>query len=75
LVNGSFQNVLYIFDAESVKFKDWLAILETNIMSDSVIVLANVLKIAFYSTNLTYYFQSITPSGSVHWSTLQYIDL
>ena len=46
-------------------------ILEANIMSDSIVVLAYMLKIANYSTDLTYdldhIFTLIIPNGFFNW--------
>ena len=47
----SFKNILWVL---SMILEYWFTVFVTNIMSHSIVVLANMLKIAYYSTDLTH---------------------
>jgi len=48
------QQLVNIFRILPMIRKKWFTILITNIMPNSIVVLTNMLKIAYYSTDLTY---------------------
>jgi len=65
------QEPMYVIRFLPMIFEDWFTILIACVMSYSIVVLANVLKVALHSTYLADYFQSPflylkEPLGSMH---------
>jgi len=67
-----YQELMYVIRFLPMILEDWFTISIAYVMSHSIVILANMLKVAFDSTYLADYFQSLhlylkEPLGSMGW--------